>query len=87
MDKAILDLAPYALRASLADELALHLATSFATSDVNSQRIAPNAIKEAFAAAARRLGIDPWLTADLQVGRLYRQAIQVDMLKSFWLYS
>mmetsp|Transcript_14647 Transcript_14647/g.36469 ORF Transcript_14647/g.36469 Transcript_14647/m.36469 type:complete len:2268 (-) Transcript_14647:639-7442(-) len=66
VDKAVLDLAPYALK-HLDAALTLDLKAALMASDSDSNRVAPGAIEAVFAMLLRRLGLDPWVEVDTNV--------------------
>ncbi|WIA22673.1 hypothetical protein OEZ86_009641 [Tetradesmus obliquus] len=67
VDKAILDLMPYALQ-DVSAAIAPDLSTYFTLTDLNSLRTSRAAINATFAALQRRLTkLDPWLPVDTQV--------------------
>eukprot|EP00798_Chlamydomonas_sp_ICE-L_P016462 gene16462-22683_t len=77
VDKAWIDLLPYPLRPELADELMAVVNTVILT---GNQRVAPDAIANAFEAAVRRLGLDPWISpvTSIMLGNYWSGQADVD---------
>ena len=63
----MLDLLPYPLRDTIANEIALELSARFQTIDMHGQFVSWSAMRLALETAVRRLGLDPWLKPFFQV--------------------